>query len=227
MKVELIDYTEGGIYRIARMARATRKNKIEDHVEVWAPKEDKLRWIEKNEKFVKGLLKIGHLGVLEHITFTFHISEISRCLTHQLVRHRLASYLQMSNRHTKPNSKDYVEPPLIKNTGKKTPEEASGKETVLYDTYTVALASAYDMYERLIKHGLPIEDARYILPPAFYTHISVTMNARTLRHFFELRCDKSAQWEIRHLAKEMLRICCEKYPIIFEDLYEKYMADEE
>ena len=77
----------------------------------------------------------------------------------------------------------------------------------------------------MIKAGVPVEDARYILPPAFYTHIAISMNARTLRHFFELRCAPEAQWEIRELANKMLDICYEKYPVLFEDIHETYREE--
>ena len=198
MKIELISYTPDGENMIANLAKATRMSSLDM----------KQNNKDNNMKFIKHLIKIGHLGILEHITFTFHVSEISRSLTHQLVRHRIASYLQMSGRHTKPNEKDYVIPPSMDiNTG----------------IYKEMVERAYGNYLNLIELGIPVEDARYVLPPAFYTHIAITMNARTLRHFFELRCDEHAQWEIREMAKEMLKICYDKYPVIFEDLKEKYL----
>jgi len=209
MKIELISYTPDGENMIANLAKATRMSRLDM----------KQNNKDNNMKFIKHLIKIGHLGILEHITFTFHVSEISRCLTHQLVRHRIASYLQMSGRHTKPipysEGQGYVIPPSVY----KPLKERYGEVNQLYEN---AIVSAYDYYNRLIKQGVPVEDARYVLPPAFYTHIAITMNARTLRHFFELRCDEHSQWEIREMAKEMLKICYDKYPVIFEDLKEKY-----
>jgi len=199
MKITLLDYTENGMNKIARMARATRLNSYENGFELDETKDD---------KFVKRLIRVGHLGILEHISFTFHISEVSRCLTHQLVRHRIASYLQMSNRHAKPEFRGYVTPISI--------------NTIEYKEF---MDNAYLLYRDMIADGLPIEDARYVLPPAFFTHISVTMNCRELLHFFELRCDKAAQWEIRGMALEMLKICYEKYPVIFKDIYDKYKKD--
>ena len=201
MKVELLDYTENGIALIAKMGRATRCNKLDNDMEI-----DK----NKDEKFVKALMVRQHLGVLEHINFTFHVSEISRCLTHQLVRHRIASYLQMSNRHAKPETeKSYVTPHTLK----------TDKAKKCYE-WIMETSLAY--YNELINEGVPVEDARYVLPPAFYTHISITMNVRELRHFLELRCDKSAQWEIRELAMEILDICYDTYPVLFEDIYKRY-----
>ena len=220
MKVELIDYTEDGINKIATLARSTRLNKFddsepEDYCDL-IPLEngnyemkvtDEYReWQKKNENFVRNLIKVQHLGVLEHINFTFHVSEISRCLTHQLVRHRIGfSYLQMSNRHAKPDMNDFVIPKH------KNPDVEAVFKTNLYE--------AYNNYCHLIDElGVPIEDARYVLPPAFFTHISFTVNARSLRHFLELRLAKGAQWEIRELACKLFDEVYKWYPILFEDL---------
>ncbi len=199
MKVELLHYTPDGMSLIARMARSTRKNKLQ-------PQNDD----DKNdEHFVIELLKVQHLGILEHINFTFHISEISRCLSHQLVRHRIASYLQMSSRHAIPERDDFVIPPCFKDLDR--------------DSFIKRMRQSYDFYKESIDSGFPIEDARYLIPNGYYTHISITMNCRELIHFFKLRCAKSAQWEIRKLADEMLEICYEKYPVIFEDEYKQFI----
>ena len=205
MKIDLLYYTPNGISLIARMARSTRKNKLSPN----NPDE------QKDEHFVKQLLKVQHLGILEHINFTFHVSEISRILTHQLVRHRIASYLQMSSRHAIPERDDFVTPPCFQNN--KLNEES----------YVKRMYSAYDAYKESINSGFPIEDSRYLIPDGYYTHIGITMNCRELIHFFKLRCHKSAQWEIRNLANEMLKICYETYPVIFEDEYKKYCIEKE
>jgi len=169
--------------------------------------EESADWCEKNDKMVRGLLKVNHLGILEHINFTFHVSEISRALTHQLVRHRLASFLQMSGRHAKPEAHDHVIPQSVRD-----------KEAM--PLYINSMIHAYMDYNHLIRAGVPIEDARYVLPPAFFTHISMTMNVRTILHFLELRLAKEAQWEIRDLACKIFDICYEKYPILFESVKE-------
>ncbi len=195
MDIELIDYTKNGIKKIARLSRATRKINI-DPLNIHQNKKD--------DKFIESLIKVQHLGILEHVNFTFHISEISRALTHQLVRHRIGfSFLQMSNRHAKPNITDYVTPPSLNKIEK----------------YDEALVQMYSIYDYLIREkNIPIEDARYILPPAFFTHISFSCNARSLRNFLELRLVKGAQWEIRDMACKLFDIVYSIYPLLFEDL---------
>lgn len=218
MKVELIEYTKDGINLIARLAKSTRMNYLEKLpdkkyidcgiISSVPVNEEYIDWQRRNETFVKHLLKVRHLGILEHIVFTFHISEISRCLTHQLVRHRMASYLQQSDRHVKPITSDYVIPHTIY------------EDDDIFSEYTFMMKDAYNNYERLIRYGVPIEDARYVLPPAYYTQISVTMNCREILHFLELRLAKEAQLEIRQLACKIFDLCYEKYPLLFESLKE-------
>ena len=226
MKVELIDCTDDGINKIARLARSTRMNSLEEEPDeiaefirnedgtseiVWS--EEYIEWQKKNEKFVRELIKVQHLGVLEHINFTFHISEISRVTTHQLVRHRLASYLQMSSRHAKPNKDGYIMPPSCK-----TPDDWEDEKCDSHEIFEWEMKHAYLAYEDLLAHHIPVEDARYVLPPAFFTHISMTCNARTLLHFLELRLAKGAQWEVKEMAIRIYDIVYNIYPILFDDL---------
>ena len=234
MKVELIDYTPDGINKIARLARSTRKNKIEplpdldleDWGAVGSPHYKKCKeYFEKNEKFVKTLLKVKHEGVMEHINFTFHVSEVSRALTHQLVRHRIGfSYLQMSNRHAKPEKDGYVIPESFNRSwielGNKPTDDLASDYTPghLIGEYEAWMEWCYKKYESFIQEGIPVEDARYVLPPAFFTHISFTCNARSLRHFLELRLAKGAQWEVKELAIKIFDIVHNIYPILFDDL---------
>ena len=152
-----------------------------------------------------------HESVIEHCSFTFAVSGVSRALTHQLVRHRVASYSQQSQRYVRMayssrDCFDYVIPKSIWD---------NSEARALYENHMKATA---EIYGRLVDcYKLPMEDARYILPNATCTNVIVTMNARELLHFFSLRCCERAQWEIRELADKMLRICKEVSPTIFED----------
>jgi len=156
------------------------------------------------ERLLGKILKMGHLSVLEHASFTFGIEGISRATSHQLVRHRIASYSQQSQRYVAfRDSLEYVIPPSI--------EERAG----LKRRFVKEVDSLYKLYRELIKAGVPTEDARYILPNATSTKIIVTMNARELLHFFSLRCCERAQWEMREMAKRMLSLVKKEAPIIF------------
>jgi len=156
-----------------------------------------------NENLDKALNK-GHYSVIEHANFTFSLEGISRACSHQLVRHRMASYSQQSQRYVELTDSDYVKPPSI-----------LGKPQAL-KVFDETLKTINAAYKTLIKMNIPLEDARYILPNAASTNIVVTMNARELLHFFELRCCLHAQWEIRKIAWEMLKKVKEVAPKIFE-----------
>lgn len=157
------------------------------------------------EKALKTALKSGHESVLEHITFTFEISGISRITLAQLTRHRLASYSVESQRYVSQAEQDYVMPESIR------------MDDTTNRIYRLAMVDAKELYERLISMGVPQEDARYCLPQSFCTRLYMTANARELLHFFSLRCCERAQWEIRELALRMLRLCIEVCPVIFEN----------
>ncbi len=156
------------------------------------------------KNFLSKIIKSGHVSVLEHASFTFAISGISRTCSHQLVRHRIASYTQQSQRYVMQKTFDYIIPKTIK---RKDGEARKEFERVIEHTG--------EAYNKLIKIGIPKEDARFVLPNATETKIVVTMNARELLHFFKLRMSKDAQWEIRELAKEMLKKVKKVSPIIF------------
>jgi thymidylate synthase (FAD) len=148
----------------------------------------------------------GHASVIEHASFTFSVEDVSRATTHQLVRHRIASYSQQSQRYvTYDTLEKYVTPPIIAGN----PQARK--------TFDDALENISEAYRKLLKMGIPKEDARFILPNAAKTNIIVTMNARELRHFFSLRCCARAQWEIREVAVEMLRQARKATPILFEN----------
>ncbi len=157
----------------------------------------------KTASFLKMLREAGHLSPFEHASFTFAIEGVSRVATHQLVRHRMASYSQQSQRYVGMAGNGCIVPPLV---------EANPAALAVFNEQTEAAQRAY---EKLVSLGVPKEDARFILPHGAETRIVVTMNARELHHFFALRLCRRAQWEIRELAREMLRAAREAAPVLF------------
>lgn len=155
-------------------------------------------------------LESGHESVLEHASFTFAIEGISRACSHQMVRHRMASYSQQSQRYVNMDGFDYVTPESLKGQIYMGPDG-------IRETYADIMRDLNDIYQQMIEDGAPEEDARYILPNACKTNIVVTMNARELRHFFSLRCCERAQWEIKQVAEIMLALVREVAPTLFED----------
>lgn len=162
-----------------------------------------IKLINPPEYYIRLATKFGHYSVLEHVNFTFSVKGISRSCSHQIVRHRIASYSQQSQRSVNPTGEDwYVIPKTI-------------KEINLY-MYQLAMSKIGEIYAQFLKWGIPKEDARFILPNATKTNIVITMNGRELLHFFKLRLHKTAQWEIRQMANLMLREVKKVAPAIFE-----------
>ncbi len=153
-------------------------------------------------KVLGKIVGMGHHSVIEHASFTFSVEGVSRSLTHQLVRHRVASFSQQSQRYVPLNEPTFVTPHTV--------EEDEECLRVYNDT----MRTIWEAYNRLAEK-IPAEDARYVLPNGCTTNITITMNARELLHFFRLRCCNRAQWEIREMADEMLRLCKEVSPTIF------------
>lgn len=169
---------------------------------------------EKVKEFIKHLMQRGHLSPLEHVSFTFSIEGISRACTHQLVRHRIASYSQQSQRYVDMEDFKFVIPPSIDKD-----EQAKGKYLEAIDCIKKAYSQLKDILEKntdLDKEGIN-QDARFILPNAAATKIVVTMNVRELLHFFSERLCLRAQWEIRALALKMFAFCKENLPEIFAE----------
>ncbi|MBC7326807.1 FAD-dependent thymidylate synthase [bacterium] len=165
----------------------------------------------KMEEFVRRLIQAGHESPLEHVKFTFAIEGVSRVLTHQLVRHRIASYSQQSQRFVKMDDFDFIIPPSIE------ADEVAREEFLrLMEEIKVGYRKIRERLER-IKGKEASEDARFVLPQAVETKIVVTMNVRELLHFFRERCCARAQWEIRELANRMLAICKEYLPAVFDN----------
>ncbi|NJE60871.1 FAD-dependent thymidylate synthase [Thermococcus sp. 21S7] len=142
------------------------------------------------------VLGYGHESILEHAVLTFSIEGCSRVCSHQLVRHRLASYTQQSQRYIILNPNDVEETFVIPESIKERPE--------LYEKWKNLMREAIELYEESYKAGIHQEDARFILPQAVRTKLVVTMNLRELKHFFGLRLCERAQWEIREVAWKML-----------------------
>ncbi|MCD8199202.1 MAG: FAD-dependent thymidylate synthase [Phascolarctobacterium sp.] len=160
---------------------------------------------EQAAKLVRKLVSMGHFSTLEHVTFTFAIEGVSRVLTHQLVRHRIASYSQQSQRYVKEHNFETIMPPSIA-----TRPDAKEK-------FERLMLEIQDMYNEFTNMGILAEDARYILPNATETKIVCTFNVRSLMNFFSLRCCTRAQWEIRQLAEKMLAECKKVAPVLFEN----------
>jgi len=158
---------------------------------------------EKTKTILYQTISKGHHSVIEHASFTFSVSGVSRSLTHQLVRHRIASYSQQSQRYVKLEKPTYVTPSSI------------DKDSKSKKDYEEFMKYSWNLYKSFINRGIPKEDARFVLPNATTSNITITMNARELIHFFNLRCEKSAQWEIRELANKMLKEVKNVAPIIF------------
>jgi thymidylate synthase (FAD) len=160
---------------------------------------------EKAGDLIKKLKSLEHESPFEHVSYTFGIEGISRACSHQLVRHRIASYNQQSQRYVKESNFDYIIPETIKET----PGRMEYFLKIMDDIQT--------SYNKLIELGVNKEDARYVLPNACETKIIVTINARSLNNFFKLRCAKDAQWEIRELANEMKKLVTEVHPNIWSE----------
>ena len=158
------------------------------------------------ERLLSLLRKRNHLSPFEHANFTFSVGGVSRALSHQLVRHRIASYSQESQRYVeylKLSELPFVRPPTV----------AAHPEA--QEIFDAAMKETLNAYQKMLNMGIPAEDARYIFPNGIETKLVFTMNARSLFNFFEQRCCVKAQWEIRALAFKMLTACRNAAPLIF------------
>jgi len=194
MNVKLLSYTKDADAICAAAGRSCYSEK--PAVELMGMKDP--------EKTLSNIVGLGHHSVLEHAVFTFSVDGVSRALTHQLVRHRIASFSQQSQRYVSLKEPTYVIPETVK---------ADPASLVLYEEMMKKIWDAY----AVLAETIPAEDARYLLPNGCTTNITITMNARELRHFFSLRCCERAQWEIREMADRMLVLCQEVSPVIFKD----------
>ncbi len=154
------------------------------------------------ESLLRHLVAVGHLSPAEHASFTFGVAGVSRALSHQLVRHRIASYSQKSQRYVDEKDFRYVTPPSI---------TANPAAAAVFHAQVARLQEAY----RELAEMVPREDARYLLPNATETQLVCTLNARSLYNFFRLRCCRRAQWEIRDLACLMKDEVRRVAPVLF------------
>ncbi|MGN0584544.1 MAG: FAD-dependent thymidylate synthase [Ruminococcus sp.] len=182
---------------------------------------------EKAEQFVDMLAGFGHESPVEHVTFTFGIEGVSRAFLAQVTRHRIASFSVQSQRYVKQDHFEFITPPAIAED-----EEAAA---IYQKSMDNAINAYLELSDRLQEKYIPellaqgmsekaarskaekmaIEDARFVLPNACETKMVLTMNVRSLRNFFRLRCCNRAQWEIRAVAEEMLKLCCKAAPALF------------
>jgi len=197
MNVKLIGFTPNPEKIPAMAAKLTHSKIKPEDLDETSYKELK--------SILKHVMDHGHTSVIEHTSFTFAISDVSRSLTHQLVRHRIASYAQQSQRYVNFNEPNYVTPPKI------------AKNKKMKEAFDETMQSIWYQYNKLLELGIPAEDSRYVLPNAACTNVVVTMNARSLLNFFELRCCLHAQWEIRRLANKMLQEVKKVAPTIFKN----------
>ena len=210
MKITLLSYTPNPETNIANAARICYDSK---------PKT-----LEDERKFIKGLVKSGHCSTIEHSSATFRIDDVSRALTHELVRHRLFSFSQRSQRYVKENTPHYVTPEIIDREFTSddilSDEHSEAKLSAAKLIYEDAMKHAWFAYKSLLDLGLKAEDARYVLPNSCCTSITVSGNFREWRNFLELRLSPRAQWEIRHAANVILDELIKIAPSVFEDLKE-------
>ncbi len=207
LNVVLLNYTQNPEETVSHAARLCYSSSTIETLKERVTQNDQ-------DRFVNKLASIGHTSPFEHVSFTFGVEGISRACSHQLVRHRLASFSQQSQRYVGSHSNDnkgfdYIIPHSVKQTGME--GWFSGKMKELQKWYD-------ELVEVLSNTGESVyEDARFILPNAIETKIVITMNARELLHFFNVRCCNRAQWEIREMAMEMLRITKPLAPNIFKN----------
>jgi len=196
MNVKLISFTPDAERKVAMAARLC-------YSPIGAAELEEKLSDTQVKKLVEKILSMGHFSTLEHASFTFAIEGVSRVLTHQLVRHRIASYSQQSQRYVKEHNFEYILPPSV------------AANAIAKNRFECLMEEIRKVYGELIALGVHQEDARYCLANATETKILVTMNVRALFNFFELRCCTRAQWEIRKMAELMLAEVRGVAPILF------------
>ena len=196
MNIKLISYTPEAERKVAMAARLC-------YSPIGAAELEERMSDAQVKNLVEKILAMGHYSTLEHANFTFAIEGVSRVLTHQLVRHRIASYSQQSQRYVKEHDFEFIVPPSV------------AANPVARERFAKLMEEIRTVYAELTTLGVHQEDARYCLANATETKILVTMNARSLFNFFELRCCSRAQWEIRKMAEMMLQEVKKVAPVLF------------
>ena len=221
LKVKIISHTDKPQRLVAQAAKICYSPVGVDEI-------DKSLTDESTEKFIKMLMDVGHESPIEHVSFTFAVEGVSRTLTHQLVRHRMASFSQQSQRYVKLDGFSYVLPPSIERNEqakeifiKAMEQDQENYEKIVEALYRENLKElmAQGIDEKTAKskaEKMSIEDARYVFPNACETKIVFTMNARSLFNFFRARCCNRAQWEIRALSIQMYKLVKEIAPTLFK-----------
>lgn len=200
MKVTLLSHTPEPEKMIAAAARLCYSNAqdVDTLMEGLTP--------DKVSSFINKMSELKNHGtVWEHPSFTFAIEGVSRALSHQLVRHRIASFDQQSQRYCDGKNFTYVIPPSV------------SRNEELRKKFMNFMEESQELYEEFVEAGIPKEDARFVFTNACSTRLIMTMNVRSLFHFFALRSCTRAQWEIKALSNEILRICKETSPVIFQN----------
>ena len=195
-KAKLMNHSQNPEKNVALAARLCYSEDGAEELEAKMTEQDM-------NNLVRKVVGLGHYSTLEHTYFYFHIV-CSRVASHQLVRHRIGvSYSQRSQRYVKEDNFDYIVPPRIAKNKKAAAE------------YREWMEKGRKMYNKMLEEDIPAEDARFVLPTV-KTNLMVSYNARSLYHFFSLRCCSRAQWEIRSLANQMLKQVKEVAPVLFE-----------
>lgn len=197
IEVKVVNYTPDPERTVAIAARSCIRNIDYNLVNLELSQED-------GQRILKKVILSNHHSVLEHVNFTFAISGVSRVLTHQLIRHRIASYSQLSQQKTDSSQLDFTTPPEI------------GENTELVEEYENIMSRCRELYKRLVQLGVSRGSARYILPSGFNTRIMVTMNARSLFNLLSQRECAVEEWEFREVANLMHYELMQVAPGIFQ-----------
>ncbi len=204
LKVRLISHTKDPEQIVAAAIRQCYSSIGANDLTKEIGKKDRAR-------LIKQILASGHTSTLEHASFTFAIEGLSRITEIHLIRHRIASFSIQSGRYVRRSKVGYLIPKSIKELQK----SSKNGDKRLYQKYLNHLAKSQTLYDELLRAGLKEEDARFCQPQSLQVKAVVTMNARSLLNFFRLRCCQRAQWEVRDLAWEMLRLVKRVAPNIF------------